>query len=388
MWTGGAAVATIAVLYASYVIATWLTDAATWSALALLAAFPFAFLAGLLRMRLARAAVGRFVIELGDAAPPEGTFRDAVSRALHDPDVTIAHWRPDTGAFVDAAGEPVAVQQGDHRTSRVIERDGEPVAALIHDAALEQDPELVDAVAAAAGLALDNERLQAALRARLAELRASRARIVEAQATERRRLERDLHDGAQQRLVTLALELSLAESRIEADPARARDLLNQARDELALAIDELREIARGIHPALLSDRGLGSALDALAARAPVPVETAIELGERRLPDAIEVAAYYVVAEALTNVVKYARATRAVVRAVLRPHDVLVEVIDDGQGGADPARGSGLLGLADRVEALDGRLDVTSPRGAGTRVRATFPLAEGGRAPGRAAQARA
>jgi signal transduction histidine kinase len=370
LWTGAAAIATIAVLYASYVAAPWLTEAATWTALALLTAFPFAFLAGLLRMRLARAAVGRLVVELGET--PEGRLRDALSRALHDPGLDVAYWRPETHGFVDGSGRSVALpRDGEQQAASVIERAGEPVAALIHDASLAHDPELVEAVAAAAGLALENERLEAALRARLEDLRASRARIVEAQATERRRLERNLHDGAQQRLVTVALELGLAEARLEAAPAR--DMLTHARGELGLAIDELREIARGIHPALLTERGLGAALEALAGRAPLPVRVELELGAGRLPDAVEEAAYYVAAEALTNVVKYAGASRAVVRATRAASFVVVEVVDDGVGGADPARGSGLRGLDDRVEALDGRLDVLSPRGGGTRVRATFPL---------------
>jgi signal transduction histidine kinase len=367
--TGGAALVAIAALYATFVFAPDDTDVPAWFAVAFLAAFPYAFLAGLLRMRLARAAVGELVVELG-ATPSEGKLRDALSRALHDPGLRIAYWRPDTGGFVDGSGRAVALPpDGGQTTASMIERGGEPVAALIHDAA--QDPELVEAVAAAAGLALENERLEAALRARLEDLRASRARIVEAQATERRRLERNLHDGAQQRLVALALELGMAEARLDANPAR--DVLSAARSELSLAIDELREIARGIHPALLTDRGLGAALEALAVRSPVPVTVELELGDDRLPDAVEVAAYYVAAEALTNVVKYARASRTVVRVTREERVAAIEVVDDGSGGADPEGGSGLRGLADRVEALDGRLDVLSPRGGGTRVRATFPL---------------
>jgi signal transduction histidine kinase len=374
LWTGAAGSVAIGLSYAAFVVAPGLDDVPVWAALVLLVAFPFAFLAGLLRMRLARAAVSRLVVELGET-PPEGKLRDALSRALHDPDLAVAYWRTDARGFVDAAGQTVELpRDGTQRTASVIERGGEPVAALIHDASLVQDPELVEAVAAAAGLALENERLQAALLARLEDLRASRARIVEAQATERRRLERNLHDGAQQRLVALALELGRAEARLDDQPAQARELLGHARGELRQAIDELREIARGIHPALLTDRGLGPALEALADRAPLPVSAEVELGDGRLPDAIEVAAYYVAAEALTNVVKYARASEATIRATREPDHAAVEVADDGSGGADPARGSGLRGLADRVDALGGRLEVLSPRGGGTRVRATFPLA--------------
>jgi signal transduction histidine kinase len=203
------------------------------------------------------------------------------------------------------------------------------------------------------------------------ELRASRARIVDAHATERRRLERNLHDGAQQRLVALALELGMAEARMDAEPTRAREMLTRARGELGTAIEELREIARGIHPALLTDRGLGAALEALAGRTPLPVATEVEL-DGRPPEAVEAAAYYVAAEALTNVVRYAGASQAVMRVTHVADQAVIEIADDGRGGADPAGGTGLRGLPDRVEALDGRLDVLSPRGGGTRVRATFP----------------
>ena len=368
--TGGASIVAIALVYAAYVLAPGAEDVPAWVALILLAAFPYAFLAGLLRARLARAAVGRLVVELGEAGP-DRELRDSLSRALRDPGLSVAYWRPEAQGFVDGGGRPVALPENGERTASVIERGGEPVAALIHDASLEQDPELIEAVAAAAGLALDNERLQAALRARLEELRASRARIVDAHATERRRLERNLHDGAQQRLVALALELGMAESRMDAEPARAREMLTRARGELGVAIEELREIARGIHPALLTDRGLGAALEALASRTPLPVATELEL-DGRLPHAVEAAAYYVAAEALTNVVRYAGASQVVVRVTHDADQAVIEIADDGRGGADPAGGTGLRGLADRVEALDGRLDVLSPRGGGTRVRATFP----------------
>ena len=204
------------------------------------------------------------------------------------------------------------------------------------------------------------------------ELRASRSRIVEAGDSERRRLERNLHDGAQQRLVSLSLALRLAQSRLRADPDGAEQLLSGAAEELSHALGDLRELARGIHPAVLTDRGLTAALEALAARAPLPVELSTEL-EERLPGPIEAAAYYVVAEALTNVAKYAEASAVQVRAERLNGRVVVEVADDGVGGADPTRGSGLRGLADRVEALDGSLEVMSAAGAGTRVTAVIPL---------------
>jgi PAS domain S-box-containing protein len=214
-------------------------------------------------------------------------------------------------------------------------------------------------------------RLNAELRARLEDLAASRARIVTAGDVERRRLERNLHDGAQQRLVSLALTIRLAEAKLDADPAGARLILGQAGEELALALDELRELARGLHPAVLTDRGLPAAIEMLAGRAPVPVEIA-ELPDEPLPEPVEAAAYYLVAEALTNAAKYARASTVRVRVANRDRGVLVQVADDGVGGADPATGSGLRGLADRVEALGGSLEVVSPAGAGTMLRAEIP----------------
>ena len=215
-------------------------------------------------------------------------------------------------------------------------------------------------------------RLDAELRSRLEELRASRARIVEAGDAERRRLERDLHDGAQARLVGLAMLLSHLHRRIDAD-ADAVSVLERAQSKLKLSLSELRELARGIHPPLLTEQGLAPALDALAARAPVPVTIEADGGDR-LPRAVEVAAYFVVSEALTNVAKYAGATEATV-AVHRVNGLLtVEVGDDGVGGADVGRGSGLRGLADRVAALDGTLTLDSPPGAGTRVHVEIPCA--------------
>jgi PAS domain S-box-containing protein len=207
------------------------------------------------------------------------------------------------------------------------------------------------------------------------ELRASRARIVQATDAERRRLERDLHDGAQQRLVALSLSLRLIRSQIEAAPQDAAELLDEAVEELSGATAELRELARGIHPAILTDRGLDAALKALAARAPLPVSVESDVGaDGRLPAPVEAAAYFVAAEALTNVARYAQATRAQVRVVRGASTVTVDVRDDGAGGADPAAGSGLRGLSDRIAALDGVLEVASPPGGGTVVKAAIPCA--------------
>jgi signal transduction histidine kinase len=223
-------------------------------------------------------------------------------------------------------------------------------------------------------VAQENVRLDAELQARLDELRESRTRIVEAGYAARRKLERDLHDGAQQRLVGLALDLRLAREKLEENPKAAAAMLDEASAELAKATEELRELARGIHPAILSDRGLEAAVESLAQRAPLPVEIDASI-DGRLPEPVEAAAYFVVSEALTNVVRHARAERAQVGIRRGDGRLLVEVRDDGSGGADPT-GSGLRGLADRVAALDGRLRVEDPAGGGTVVRADIPLGHG------------
>jgi signal transduction histidine kinase len=331
---------------------------------------PLAFLVGLLHARLARSTVGDLLVELrADPAPTD--LRDALARALRDPSLALAYWLPEFGSYADLDGRPVELpEEHDTRTTTLIDdRNGARVAALMHDSALSDEPELLGAVTAAAGIALENARLHVELRARLEELRGSRARVIEAGQKERQRLERNLHDGAQQRLIALSLELSLLEDRLD-DP-NASSGLGQARREIATSLEELREIAHGIHPAVVSGHGLAVALEQLAARAPVPVHLTVELG-RRLPEALEVAAYYLVSESLANVGKYAKAASATVEVSRRNGQVLVEVTDDGIGGADTELGSGLRGLADRVEALGGRLRIWSPSGGGTRVRGEIP----------------
>jgi signal transduction histidine kinase len=274
---------------------------------------------------------------------------------------------------VDAEGRPADLPADDDpaRAWTPVELESTRVGAIVHDRSLLDEPDAVRSVAAAAGLAMQNERLAAQLRARVEELRTSRARMIDVALDERRRLERNLHDGAQQRLVALSLTLRLAHARIGTDSSSAETLLAGAHEELNLAIGELRELARGIHPAVLSDRGLEAALEALAGRSPVPV--AMRLPRCRLPYPVEAATYYVVAEALTNVVRYAEASQATVSIERRNGHAIVEIADDGVGGADPSRGTGLQGLADRVAALDGHLQVDSPPGAGTTVRVEFPV---------------
>jgi signal transduction histidine kinase len=248
------------------------------------------------------------------------------------------------------------------------------MAAILHDPALAEDPGLVAAVSAAVRLAVENERLTAEVEAQLREVRASRARIVAAGDAERRRVERDLHDGAQQRIVSMTLALRLAQAKLgtETDPA-VRESLEQASAEAKAALSELRELARGIHPQILTEAGLAAAVDNLAARAPVAVTVDIDRATRWAPE-VESTAYFVVSEALTNVTKYAHAHGAVVRAREAGGMLQVEISDDGVGGADAARGTGLRGLADCLAVVDGTLEVTSPPAGGTIVRARIPTA--------------
>jgi signal transduction histidine kinase len=342
---------------------------------AAMASVPFGFLFGLLRSRLSRAdAVSDLIARLGESDRRQD-LRDAIAQALDDPSLSLAYWVPDQERYVDAAGLPVELPARTGPTACTpVEHDGKPVAMICHDPELAGESELVEAVGAAAALALENQRLNVELRAHVEELRASRARIVEAADEERRRLERDLHDGAQQRLVSLALNLRLASRKLETDPQAAGELIDQTAEGLGEATTELRELARGLHPAVLSDRGLRPALEALAGRAPVPVE--LELGDasERLPVPVETASYFVVAEALTNMARYADASQAHVRIHRDNGSVAVEVHDDGVGGASPRTGSGLRGLADRVAALDGQLEILSPAGQGTTIRAVIPCA--------------
>jgi signal transduction histidine kinase len=337
-----------------------------------LAIVPVAFLAGLFNARLARGGVSDLLVEL-ERMPGPGQLRQALARALGDPSLELVYWIPETEAWVGIDGQPVDPYADAGRVVTILERSGRPIAALIHDPALGERQELLDAVSTAAGLALENERLQAELRAQLDELADSRTRIVEAGDRARQRLERNLHDGAQQRFVALSMALGLMESKLPSDPEGARALLAAARVELTEGLEELREIARGLHPAVLTERGLDAALEALTARSPVPV-TLDGVPTERLPENVEATAYFVVAEALTNVARYSGAKRASV-AMKRTDEMLVlEVRDDGVGGAVPAAGSGLRGLADRVAALDGRLSVQSPHRGGTTVRAEIPCA--------------
>ena len=445
-------------------------------------AVPFLFLAGLLGTTMARGAgLGTIFSSVPERASP-GEVQEGLRQALRDETAQVAYWYEEGGHYVDVDGQHFELPADTRR--RVVTRldyADDPVAAIVHDAALLEEPELLEGIANAARTALERDKLLVEVRARAQryfallqampdlmfrishdgtylaynapnprdllahevvgktlwdrlphdladrvlaagraalagtpsvieyaldfeggpryyegrfapsgdeeflmivreiterkqqqqELEASRQRIVAAGDNARRKLERNLHDGAQQRLVSISLSLRLAQGQLEKDPAAAREVLEASREELARALEELRELARGIHPAVLTDRGLEAALESLAARTPLPVE--IEAAHATLPAAVEAAAYYVVSEALANVTKYAQATLVKVTVEQVNGCAHVEVSDDGIGGADPGRGSGLRGLADRVASLNGKLAVDSAPGAGTRVRAEIPL---------------
>jgi signal transduction histidine kinase len=289
----------------------------------------------------------------------------------------VAYWAPTRDRFVDAAGEPMELpEDGAGQAVTLLERNGVREAAIIHDAILLEEPGLIASVAGAMRLAVENDRLTAAVEAQLAEVRASRARIVAAGDAERQRIERDLHDGAQQRLVALTLALRLARTRLgeDADPA-ARISLEQASEEAKAALAELRELARGIHPQVLTEAGLHAAVETLAARSPARVSVDIDPDARFAP-AVEAIAYFVVSESLANIAKHAEAGAVRVRAGWQDGVLTVEIADDGRGGADPRTGTGLRGLLDRVSAVDGTLEVVSPPGVGTRIVARIPTAAG------------
>ena len=347
-----------------------------FSALATFALIPLVLLAGpalfvisTVRARTAGGALGTAIVDLEPGASP-GRLRDALARALGDSTLQLAFRLPDGTGYLDTSGQAVEVARPGlgRAVTPVAEADG---AVLVHDAGLDLEPQLVKLTAAAAGMALEHARLQAEVQAQLEQVRASRARIVEAGDAERRRLERDLHDGAQQRLVTLSLALGMARDRAAgADPELA-ELIDSAGKEAREALTELRELARGIHPAVLTETGLAGAVQALVERSPVAV-TITEVPGERFAAAVEATAYFVVSEALANVAKHAMADGAQVTIRRPPGRLVVEVSDDGAGGARPDGGSGLRGLADRVASVGGVLRVDSPPGGGTRLDADLP----------------
>ena len=330
---------------------------------------PFVFLFAMLDARLARSAVGDLLVELRSVPPPTD-LREPLSRALRDPTLSLAYWLADYETWADQDGRQVRLPGPDEpRSVTVVDSHGRHLAALVHDRSLDDEPELLQAVGAAAGIALENGRLQVELKAKLQELEGSRGRVIEAGQQERKRLERNLHDGAQQRLIALSLDLEMYSDKLAGDPEAAARIQG-AREEIAISLEELRAVSHGLHPAALSAHGLGVALESLAAGSAVPVKLNVTI--ERLDESIEVAAYYVVTESLANIGKHAHARQASIDVTREGDELVVEVVDDGVGGADSERGTGLRGLADRVEALGGRLRVWTPSGGGTRVRAQMP----------------
>ncbi len=330
---------------------------------------PALFVVSTLLARTARGAVGTAIVDLQPGASPE-MLRDALARALGDSTLQLAFRVPGGPGYLDTAGravDPGQLDPGRALTSLPASTD----AVLVHDQVLQQEPQLVRLTASAAGMALEHARLQAEVQAQLEQVRASRARIVEAGDAERRRLERDLHDGAQQRLVTLSLALGMAREQAAGKDPALQSLLESAGKEAREALVELRELARGIHPAVLTETGLAGAIQSLAERSPVAT-TIVAVPHARFPAAVEAAAYFVVSEALANVAKHALADAAAVTIRRLPGRLVVQVSDHGAGGARPEGGTGLRGLADRVASMGGNLRVDSPPGAGTTLEADIP----------------
>jgi signal transduction histidine kinase len=325
---------------------------------------PVVFLVGLLKTRLSHARVGDMVQALGTAVSA-GELEARLRDVLHDPGASLAFTRSRSDDYVDVAGRPLIAPA----VAVVTPVDGQ--VSIIHDPSV--DPELVTSAGSAAGLAIANARLEAELRAQLLEVQESRRRLVTATDEARRIVERDLHDGAQQRLVVLSATLRRARGRGASEDPELEALLATAAREADVAIAELRELARGVHPAILTQAGLGPAVSSLADRAPIPVE--VDIGAERHPPEVEAAAYYVIAEALANVFKHSGATQARVAARAEIDSLLIEIEDDGTGAIDP-EGSGLRGLEDRVGALGGSLDAGSHPSGGSTVRARIPV--GGR----------
>jgi signal transduction histidine kinase len=346
-------------------------DAGDPSLLALeatLCAVAAGLLAGLLSRPWEQGAVTDLVIELGEKRGR--TLRDELARALADPTLEVGYWLPDRRVFVDSDGRALALPDPeDERSSTLVEGEAGPVAALVHDPAVLDDPGLREAVSAATRLAAANARLTAEVRAQVAELQESRRRIVEAGDAERRRLERRLRGGAQERLVQLAERLRALRLAASSETARQRISLTEA--QLDRTLEEVQRLAHGLHPRMLSEAGLAGALSSLADQAPVTVEVLTPVPE--LAADVEAVAYFFCSEALANIAKHAGASRASISVTTGDGGVTVAIEDDGRGGADPARGTGLRGLADRVETHGGAMHVDSPAGGGTRLAAEIPL---------------
>ena len=320
--------------------------------------------------RPTEATVADLVVRLGQSAGGAG-LGGQLARTLGDPSLVVGYWVDAEAHYVDDLGRAITLPGAeDGRSVTAIDDNGARLAVLVHDAATLDDPQLLAAVTAATKLAVTNARLQAAIRYRVTALAEARRRIVEAGDEQRRRLELELSDGAARRLAAVAQLLDDAHG---VSTGAEADELDRLRREVGAAQAELHELAHGIRPAALAQGGLVAALPALVDRAPVPVDLAVDAG--RLPAAVEAAVYFVCSESLTNTAKHAGATRVTIAVSSQNGSVTAIVTDDGAGGTDPAGGTGLRGLADRVEALGGRLVVGDRDGGGTVVTATVPVGQ-------------
>jgi signal transduction histidine kinase len=344
-------------------------DVATlWAYQGVLVVIVLGLLADLLRGRWSQGAVTGLVVDLGGLWE-RSSLRDKLARALGDSSLTLGYSVDGDTSYVDEAGRPITVPAADDaRAVTRIESNHQPLAVLVHDSSVLEDGTLIDAVAAAARMAVDTVRLEAEVHSHVAELEASRRRIVEAAGSQRRRLERELHHGAETRLAAVSQHILMLRHGV--GDTHAIELLGEVEQQLTSARHELRELARGLHPAALTTGGLSTALLELVKRSPFDVEVRIDAG--RWPEAVETAAYYVCSEALTNVAKYARASRVRIDIEDRGARLAVTIVDNGIGGAHQSQGSGLRGLSDRVEALGGWFRVESPPGGGTRLVAEMP----------------
>ena len=305
-------------------------------------------------------------------------WRDSLAQTLRDPGLEVYWWDDARGAYTDPGGRRVELDvEADAPTSTLLPisaGDGSPIAVIKHDVALSENERLLSGVSTALQLTVDNGELRSRIERTLVQVRESRARIVEASDEARKRLERDLHDGSQQQLLAVAIRLRgiVGTAELEGRTALAAEI-EDALGGLTIALRELRELARGIHPTALVEGGLRLALPELAARCPVPVESEIDLPER-MPELVEATAWFVSAECLANVARHSRAHQVWLRAESTPTELRLSIRDDGIGGASAAQGTGITGLADRVEAIGGRLELISPPGQGTAVRVWLPLA--------------
>jgi signal transduction histidine kinase len=352
------------------------TDPTRIVSIALLVAYallPVGFLIGLLRAQIARAAVADLVVELG-ALPTPARLRRSLATALGDPTLEVMTWSGDRNAFVDAHGRIATMPADEARSTTVLQRGGQPSAILVHDPALLEDPGLVAAVGTAVRLALDNEQLETQVGQQLEEVRASRARVAAAADGARQKIERDIHDGTQQRLIGVSMALERLRHQLDGDSAAAREL-DETRDQLGAALIELRALAQGVHPAVLTQHGLEAALRALARRSSLEVDLDVRIDGRRLAPGVETAVYYIASAALANAEGHAAASNVVIRLEQDGHEIRLTVRDDGVGGAEEGRGTGLTNMRDRAETVGGSLEIDSPLGGPTCISAVVPVEE-------------